>query len=275
MQFHRPPGAESFLRSPSPIPQPTRFYIEDILSRDAAGGSQSRAVSCSPFPAVVPPPPLPLASFRAAVYQRAGQVALSPPLYRAPVFPQHLAPVYQPTAAEYQHPIYRPLPLDKDYFWNVFAQRSSHKRKGGQVRFSNDQTVELEKKFEIQKYLSPPERKCLARSLQLSERQVKTWFQNRRAKWRRLKQDLTEDEKPNWFKAEEGALIDPSTEAGRQQQTEMVGTHQEFSADSSWSPKGSDSRSAKQDSDVEVDVNCDKVEDFNSPSHTEETVPTK
>ncbi|GCC21261.1 hypothetical protein chiPu_0019728 [Chiloscyllium punctatum] len=188
MQFHRPPGAESFLRSPSPIPQPTRFYIEDILSRDAAGGSQSRAVSCSPFPAVVPPPPLPLASFRAAVYQRAGQVALSPPLYRAPVLPQHLAPVYQPTAAEYQHPIYRPLPLDKDYFWNVFAQRSSHKRKGGQVRFSNDQTVELEKKFEIQKYLSPPERKCLARSLQLSERQVKTWFQNRRAKWRRLKQ---------------------------------------------------------------------------------------
>jgi homeobox protein HEX len=38
-----------------------------------------------------------------------------------------------------------------------------HKRKGGQVRFSNDQTLELEKKFESQKYLSPPERKRLAK----------------------------------------------------------------------------------------------------------------
>ncbi|XP_013912925.1 PREDICTED: tRNA wybutosine-synthesizing protein 4 [Thamnophis sirtalis] len=50
-------------------------------------------------------------------------------------------------------------------------QRPLHKRKGGQVRFSNDQTIELEKKFETQKYLSPPERKRLAKVLQLSERQ--------------------------------------------------------------------------------------------------------
>lgn len=52
-------------------------------------------------------------------------------------------------------------------------QRPLHKRKGGQVRFSNDQTIELEKKFETQKYLSPPERKRLAKVLQLSERQVR------------------------------------------------------------------------------------------------------
>ncbi|CAG5134951.1 unnamed protein product [Candidula unifasciata] len=75
------------------------------------------------------------------------------------------------------------------HFWSPFLQRPLHKRKGGQVRFSNDQTVELEKKFEGHKYLSPPERKKLAKSLQLTERQVKTWFQNRRAKWRRLKQE--------------------------------------------------------------------------------------
>ena len=53
-------------------------------------------------------------------------------------------------------------------------QRPLHRRKGGQVRFSNDQSTELEKKFESQKYLTPPERKKLAKSLQLTERQVQT-----------------------------------------------------------------------------------------------------
>lgn len=33
--------------------------------------------------------------------------------------------------------------------------------------------MELEKKFDAQKYLSPPERKKLAKLLQLTERQVK------------------------------------------------------------------------------------------------------
>lgn len=84
---------------------------------------------------------------------------------------------------------------NRPFFWHPFLQRPMHKRKGGQVRFSNDQTVDLEKKFESQKYLSPPERKRLAKSLQLTERQVKTWFQNRRAKWRRLKQETPPPDK--------------------------------------------------------------------------------
>ena len=63
-------------------------------------------------------------------------------------------------------------PTGKPLLWSPFLQRPLHKRKGGQVRFSNDQTIELEKKFETQKYLSPPERKRLAKMLQLSERQV-------------------------------------------------------------------------------------------------------
>ncbi|ESO03233.1 hypothetical protein HELRODRAFT_80789, partial [Helobdella robusta] len=61
-------------------------------------------------------------------------------------------------------------------------------RKGGQIRFNLQQSKMLEKKFSQQKYLMPTERKNVARILQLSERQVKTWFQNRRAKWRRMKQ---------------------------------------------------------------------------------------
>ncbi|CAH0730800.1 unnamed protein product, partial [Brenthis ino] len=59
------------------------------------------------------------------------------------------------------------------------------RRKGGQVRFSAAQTSALERRFRASKYLSPDERRMLAVSLRLSDRQVKTWFQNRRAKWRR------------------------------------------------------------------------------------------
>ncbi|XP_054159415.1 hematopoietically-expressed homeobox protein hhex-like [Oppia nitens] len=61
-------------------------------------------------------------------------------------------------------------------------------RKGGQIRFTCQQLQTLEKRFGQQKYLSPDERKTIASQLALSERQIKTWFQNRRAKWRRCKQ---------------------------------------------------------------------------------------
>ncbi|XP_058467955.1 hematopoietically-expressed homeobox protein HHEX [Malaya genurostris] len=59
------------------------------------------------------------------------------------------------------------------------------KRKGGQVRFTPQQTQSLERRFSNHKYLSPEDRRHLALQLKLSDRQVKTWFQNRRAKWRR------------------------------------------------------------------------------------------
>uniref|UniRef100_T1GWX0 Homeobox domain-containing protein n=1 Tax=Megaselia scalaris TaxID=36166 RepID=T1GWX0_MEGSC len=61
----------------------------------------------------------------------------------------------------------------------------STKRKGGQIRFTSQQTKNLETRFNSSKYLSPEERRNLAMQLKLSDRQVKTWFQNRRAKWRR------------------------------------------------------------------------------------------
>ncbi|KFM62911.1 Hematopoietically-expressed homeobox protein hhex, partial [Stegodyphus mimosarum] len=78
---------------------------------------------------------------------------------------------------------------NRPIIWKHVLHRNTPKRKGGQIRFTNDQTGKLEKTFTDQKYLSPTERKRLASALRLTERQVKTWFQNRRAKWRRLKQE--------------------------------------------------------------------------------------
>ncbi|XP_030060667.1 homeobox protein vent1 [Microcaecilia unicolor] len=55
--------------------------------------------------------------------------------------------------------------------------------------FTSHQIGKLEKTFERQRYLEASERKKLAASLQLSEIQVKTWFQNRRMKLKRQIQD--------------------------------------------------------------------------------------
>uniref|UniRef100_A0A8C8E9C7 Homeobox domain-containing protein n=1 Tax=Otus sunia TaxID=257818 RepID=A0A8C8E9C7_9STRI len=55
--------------------------------------------------------------------------------------------------------------------------------------FTSEQVCRLEKTFQRQKYLGASERRKLAAALQLSEIQIKTWFQNRRMKLKRQIQD--------------------------------------------------------------------------------------
>ena len=54
--------------------------------------------------------------------------------------------------------------------------------------FSNLQRKGLEKRFQVQKYLTKADRHQLASMLGLSDNQVKVWFQNRRMKWRQEEQ---------------------------------------------------------------------------------------
>ncbi|KAM9336881.1 hematopoietically-expressed homeobox protein hhex [Symphorus nematophorus] len=203
------------LYAPTPIQpaHPTPFYIEDILGRTATttsssspcSSSSSSSSSCST--PIIPTPTLPspnssftslISPYRTPIYEPTpihpalshhAAAALTAATYSS-IYPfHHHHHQHHRSMGEYAQALLRHDPLGKPLLWTPFIQRPLHKRKGGQVRFSNDQTIELEKKFETQKYLSPPERKRLAKMLQLSERQVKTWFQNRRAKWRRLKQE--------------------------------------------------------------------------------------
>ncbi|KAM5264111.1 homeobox protein Nkx-2.6 [Ctenodactylus gundi] len=57
------------------------------------------------------------------------------------------------------------------------------------VLFSQAQVLALERRFKQQRYLSAPERDHLASALQLTSTQVKIWFQNRRYKCKRRRQD--------------------------------------------------------------------------------------
>ncbi|CAN9502613.1 unnamed protein product [Ophioblennius macclurei] len=72
----------------------------------------------------------------------------------------------------------------------VSAGLQSFKSKNGKSKrmrtsFTSEQLSRLEKEFARQQYMVGSERFLLASALQLTEAQVKVWFQNRRIKWRK------------------------------------------------------------------------------------------
>ncbi|XP_007253642.2 homeobox protein Nkx-2.5 [Astyanax mexicanus] len=69
------------------------------------------------------------------------------------------------------------------------ARSAPRKRRKPRVLFSQAQVCELERRFTQQRYLSAAEREHLAGALRLTSTQVKIWFQNRRYKCKRQRQE--------------------------------------------------------------------------------------
>lgn len=74
---------------------------------------------------------------------------------------------------------------------SVIQNKKSCKSKRVRTIFTPEQLERLEAEFERQQYMVGPERLYLAHTLQLTEAQVKVWFQNRRIKWRKHHLELT------------------------------------------------------------------------------------
>ncbi|XP_069119093.1 H2.0-like homeobox protein [Argopecten irradians] len=88
------------------------------------------------------------------------------------------------------------------------CSQSKRKRSWSRAVFSNLQRKGLEKRFEVQKYVTKPDRRQLAAMLGLTDAQVKVWFQNRRMKWRHAQQQKEKEDTLGNIETESDGIAD-------------------------------------------------------------------
>lgn len=198
---------------PSPALTPTPFSVKDILNLEQQQRSLAAGELSARLEATLAPASCMLAAFKPEAY--AGPEAAAPalpelraelgpapsPAKCAPAFPG--APAFYPRAYGDPDPAKDPradkkelcslqkaVELEKPEADGAERPRARRRRKP-RVLFSQAQVYELERRFKQQRYLSAPERDQLANVLKLTSTQVKIWFQNRRYKCKRQRQDQT------------------------------------------------------------------------------------
>ncbi|XP_029635031.1 homeobox protein DBX1-B-like [Octopus sinensis] len=123
------------------------------------------------------------------------------------------------------------------------ANQPKRKRSWSRAVFSNLQRKGLEKRFEVQKYVTKPDRRQLAAMLGLTDAQVKVWFQNRRMKWRHSQQQ--KDQKPGDDRNEN------MTEGGKEK-SDLADSSKEMDNESKDSSDSSDNEEMDIENDLEA-----------------------
>ncbi|KAJ0008664.1 hypothetical protein NQD34_016079 [Periophthalmus magnuspinnatus] len=174
----------------SPCSAPTKpssgksFTIDALLAKPDPLPSSDRAspVSCGVKYLAAPAPVLPLSGAMSGAPYVFSHSVLHPAVHAQPGY--YCCPPYA-HGASCRSTFYAQGPMSK-----MSPSLHSFKTKGGKSKrlrtsFTSEQLSRLEKEFARQQYMVGSERFLLASALQLTEAQVKVWFQNRRIKWRK------------------------------------------------------------------------------------------
>ncbi|XP_048379962.2 homeobox protein NANOG-like isoform X2 [Stegostoma tigrinum] len=81
------------------------------------------------------------------------------------------------------------------------TEESISRKYKGRTIFSAEQLRVLQKRFQLQRYLTASEQQELGNAIGLTSQQVKTWFQNRRMKVKRLLKEPTASPQINFLQA--------------------------------------------------------------------------
>ncbi|XP_061842719.1 H2.0-like homeobox protein isoform X2 [Nerophis lumbriciformis] len=147
---------------------------------------------------------------------------------------------------------------------DTMPQTYKRKRSWSRAVFSNLQRKGLEKRFEIQKYVTKPDRKQLAAMLGLTDAQVKVWFQNRRMKWRHSKEALQAQ------KDKEKEQPDRTSESGRDPKETAESECDSEDRSECESDEAEDVKEDQEDTKRPLDI-CEKTSVIMSGSVEQET----
>ncbi|XP_064614586.1 homeobox protein BarH-like 2 [Liolophura sinensis] len=101
--------------------------------------------------------------------------------------------------------------LSQENSLDISLQSSHGRRKKSRTAFTTTQIDGLEKRYSEQRYLSVSERSDLAMELELSDQQVKTWFQNRRMKEKRQRRSAGNTSSPELPHLPSGGALSSSS----------------------------------------------------------------
>lgn len=168
------------------------FMIDEILSKETCDYFEKLSLYSVCPSLIVRPKPLHSCSGSSSlrgypllsVITRQPSLAPSPLSRDAPHLPL-LSPPQLPRGPEPPPCSQTPLSISSDSDTERSTPRLKKPRRSRTI-FTELQLMGLEKKFQKQKYLSTPDRLDLAQSLGLTQLQVKTWYQNRRMKWKKM-----------------------------------------------------------------------------------------